>query len=144
MQTIDPRIIKFIKKHHVLTLATANNNRPYCCNCFYVYLENENQLVFTSDKDTKHIKDVAQQNYVAGSIVLETNVVGKIRGIQFNGKMYKPKEDLLKKVKKRYLLRFPYTALMKTTLWAVEPDFIKFTDNRLGFGKKLIWRANET
>jgi hypothetical protein len=24
-------------------------------------------------------------------------------------------------------------------LWSLTPDFIKMTDNRLGFGKKLIW-----
>jgi len=25
-------------------------------------------------------------------------------------------------------------------LWGIEPDFIKMTHNRLGFGKKLIWQ----
>jgi len=28
---------------------------------------------------------------------------------------------------------------MKTNLWVVDLSFLKFTDNRLGFGKKLIW-----
>ena len=34
---------------------------------------------------------------------------------------------------------FPYAALAELTLWAIAPDFMKFTDNTLGFGKKLIW-----
>ena len=35
---IDNKIEKFIKTHHVLTLATATlNGEPYCCNCFYAY-----------------------------------------------------------------------------------------------------------
>ena len=140
MTKIDTKIIKFIKEHHVLTLATSNNNKPYCANCFYAYLEEENALVFTSDEDTKHINDVVNQNYVAGSIVLETRTVGKIQGIQFNGTLYKPENELIKKAKKKYMKAYPYAILMKTTLWILDLSFIKMTDNRLGFGKKLIWK----
>lgn len=139
MSKPEQRVIDFIKEHHVLTLATSINNQPYCANCFYAYLEDENAFVFTSDMDTRHIKDALEQNYVAGSVVLETKVVGKIQGIQFNGNLYKPENELLKKAKKSYLKRFPVAALMKTTLWVLDLTFIKMTDNRLGFGKKLIW-----
>lgn len=139
MDKIDIRIIEFINKHHVLTLATSKNNVPYSANCFYVYYEPENMLVFTSDRETKHASDVLEQSTVAGSIVLETNVIGKIQGLQFQGKMYEPDKELLKKVKARYLKRFPVAMLMKTNLWVIELSFLKFTDNRLGFGKKLIW-----
>ncbi len=144
MNKVDHRIIEFINKHHVLTLATSKNNIPYSANCFYVYFEQENMLVFTSDHDTKHAKDVLDQNIVSGSIVLETKLIGKIQGLQFQGKMYEPEEELLKKVKARYLKRFPVAMLMKTNLWVVELSFLKFTDNRLGFGKKLIWGTEAT
>ena len=136
----DKKITDFIKKHHVLTLATSVNDLPYCANCFYAYLENENMFVFTSDNETKHVQDVLHNNYVGGSVVLETRVVGKIQGIQFNGKMYLPEDSLKKKARKIYMKRFPFAQLMKTQLWVVDLDFIKLTDNRLGFGKKLIWR----
>jgi uncharacterized protein len=139
MTQVDKRIIEFLKKHHVLTLATSNQNIPYCANCFYVYSEENNMLIFTSDYETKHVKDLQQQDIVAGSIVLETTVIGKIQGIQFQGKIFEPKDELLDKVKKKYLGRFPIAMLMKTTLWVVDLSFLKFTDNRLGFGKKLIW-----
>jgi len=139
MLEIDKRIIEFIDKHHVLTLATTRNNIPYCANCFYVYSKEVNGLIFTTDHETKHAQDAVQQKTVAGSIVLETNVIGKIQGVQFQGKMFEPKGDLLKEVKARYLKRFPVAMLMKTHLWVVELSFLKFTDNRLGFGKKLIW-----
>lgn len=139
MIEVDKRIIEFINKHHVLTLATSNNNIPYCANCFYVYHQEKNMLVFTTDYETKHAKDALKQGIVAGSIVLETSVVGKIQGLQFQGTMYEPKNELLKEVKARYLKRFPVAMLMKTHLWVVELRFLKFTDNRLGFGKKLFW-----
>ena len=144
MDNIDKRIIEFINKHHVLTLATSRNNIPYCANCFYVYHEDKNMLVFTTDHTTKHAQDAIEQNVVAGSIVLETNLVGKIQGVQFQGQMFEPKEELLKQVKTKYLKRFPVAMLMKTNLWVVEISFLKFTDNRLGFGKKLIWGKEES
>ncbi|MFC2138734.1 pyridoxamine 5'-phosphate oxidase family protein [Bacteroidota bacterium] len=142
MNELDKRIIEFIKKHHVLTMATSNENEPYCANCFYVYMKDENALVFSSDKTTKHIQDIEDQNLIAGSIVLETHVIGKIQGIQFQGIIKEPKGELLKKAKKEYLKRFPVSMLMKTTLWLTELTFVKFTDNRLGFGKKLIWKKD--
>ncbi len=135
----DKRIVRFLNRHHVLTLATVSENKPWCANCFYVYLEEENCLVFTSDRSTKHIRDIEGQNTVAGSVVLETRIIGKIQGLQFRGVMEEPGEDMQRKVKEAYLKRFPVAMLMDTTLWIVNLEYLKFTDNRLGFGKKLIW-----
>ena len=139
MLSVDKRIRKFIQKHHVLTLATSSGNEPWCANCFYVYLEEENLFVFTSDVTTKHIKDTEEQEKVAGSIVLETEIIGKIRGLQFQGIISIPEGGLKKRVRAAYLKRFPVAMLLKTTLWVVEPTLLKYTDNRLGFGKKLYW-----
>ena len=135
----EKRIVDFIKKHHVLTLATSHEGIPWCANCFYAWMEEEAAFVFTSDHSTKHIRDLASGSTVAGSVVLETSVIGKIQGIQFRGELTEPPEALKKKASVVYLKRFPYAALMDTTLWVLRTDFIKMTDNRLGFGKKLIW-----
>ena len=136
---IDSRIIRFFRKHHVLTIATAVENEPWCANCFYVCLEKENALVFTSALDTRHGQEFLKNPLVAGSVVLETMIIGKIRGIQFQGIISEPEGDLLSKAKTAYLKRFPVAALMDTRLWIVRLTYIKMTDNRLGFGKKLIW-----
>ncbi len=133
------RVVEFLKEHHVLTLATVFGNQPYCANCFYVYLEEENAFVFSSDEETKHITDVRVNNLVAASVVLETKTIGKIQGAQIKGKMIEAEGELLKKVNKVYLKRFPYAILKTTKLWFLDISFIKMTDNRLGFGKKLIW-----
>ena len=143
---VDKRIINYIKEHHILTLATSNNNKSYCCTCFYVYLEDVNMFVITSDRNTKHVNDIMKQNYVSGAIALETKIVGKIRGIQFTGTI----EELtgnelipsIRDAKKKYFKKFPFAILKQTLLWGIKPDFIKMTDNRLGFGKKLIWHQN--
>ena len=135
----EERIIKFFRKHHVLTIATSVNNEPWCANCFYVYLEDENALVFTTDPETRHGKEFLKNSHIAGTVVLETLVIGKIRGIQFQGVVSEPEGELAEKSKRSYLKRFPVAMLMDTHLWIVELNHIKMTDNRLGFGKKLIW-----
>jgi uncharacterized protein YhbP (UPF0306 family) len=136
---VDITIIKFFRKHHVLTIATTVENEPWCANCFYVYLEEENMLVFTTDADTRHGKEFVKNPLVAGSVVLETLIIGKIRGIQFQGIISEPEGELLSKAKWAYLKKFPPAALMDTHLWVVKLTHIKMTDNRFGFGKKLIW-----
>jgi len=136
---IDSKVIRFFRKHHVLTIATTVGNEPWCANCFYVYLEEENALVFTTDSDTRHGKEFIKNPMVAGSVVLETIVIGKIRGIQFQGIVSEPEGALLSKARWTYLKKFPPAALMDTHLWIVRLTLIKMTDNRLGFGKKLIW-----
>jgi uncharacterized protein YhbP (UPF0306 family) len=135
----DKRITDFLKKHHVLTLATVFKGIPWCANCFYAYSEDINAFIFTSDVNTKHIQDLADGNRVAGSVVLETSVIGKIQGVQFTGTLIETTDKNKKYVSMAYLKRFPFTAVMETKLWVLELDYIKMTDNRLGFGKKLIW-----
>ena len=123
----------------MLTIATTVENEPWCANCFYIYLEEENALVFTTDADTRHGEEFLKNPLVAGSVVLETIVIGKIQGIQFQGLVSEPEGDMLSKAKWAYLKKFPPAVLMDTHLWMVKLTLIKLTDNRLGFGKKLIW-----
>lgn len=139
MNLPDSKISEFIHEHHVLTLATCVDNQPWCCNCFYAYLDDEQAFVFTSDDATRHVQNALVNESVAGTVVLETKTVGKIQGLQFSGKMYRPEGELKKKALRMYLKKFPYAALMNTSLWVLVPNYLKLTDNRLGFGKKLHW-----
>jgi uncharacterized protein YhbP (UPF0306 family) len=134
---IDERIVKFIKRHHVLTLATATTvGEPYCANAFYAYDAEHNRFIFTSDDATRHVQDMLTNSRVAASVVLETRIVGKVQGLQICGTAMRGDET----DRKAYLRRFPYAAAVgELHLWHIEPDFMKLTDNTLGFGKKLIW-----
>ena len=172
---MDSKIIKFIRKHHVLTLATSRDNIPWTAHCFYAFMEDEKALVFTTDDDTRHGQEMLENPVVSGGIALETKVVGMIRGVQLTGRVHRLGDDntpgdprlrgddendeLSQKssssrtessgdpgphdnhgsARHSYLKRFPYAALMKTSLWILELERVKFTDNRLGFGNKLHW-----
>ena len=139
---VDSRIIRFLKKHHVLTIATTVTDEPWCANCFYVYLEEQNALVFTTDPETRHGQEFKKNSIVAGSVVLETMIIGRIRGIQFQGIVSEPEGEILSLARTAYLKRFPPATLMDTHLWIVNLTHIKMTDNRLGFGRKLIWEKD--
>lgn len=138
-EAVDTRIVRFLRRHHVMTLATACGGVPYCCNAFYCYDRERNLLVFTSDFTTRHAREMERNPHVAVSVVLETRIVGRVQGIQLCGNARRADEA----ARRAYLKRFPYAALAELTLWAVEPHFIKFTDNTLGFGKKLIWNDRQ-
>jgi uncharacterized protein len=142
MNPVPSRILTFIHEHHIFTLAVTTENGPWCATCFYSYLDGLNLFVFTSDDDTRHISEVTRLEAwnAAGAIALETRMVGKIRGIQFSGVIRKLEGEELKIAKKAYLSDFPVARLAPLTLWGMNPGFIKMTDNRLGFGKKLLWR----
>jgi uncharacterized protein YhbP (UPF0306 family) len=68
-------------------------------------------------------------------------MIGKIRGIQFSGIMFKLEGADLKNAKKQYLDKFPVARFSTLYLWGINPDMIKMTDNRFGFGEKLIWHS---
>tara|TARA_B110000459_G_scaffold177849_1_gene202697 strand:+ start:252 stop:674 length:423 start_codon:yes stop_codon:yes gene_type:complete len=137
---IDQQIIHFLNEHHLLTLATSQNNKPYCCNLFYVYDKYSNQLIFSTDKKTKHAQEFIMNTNVAGSIALETNEVSKIQGVQLLGTILELKGEHLKIAKEQYINAFSYAENMELYLWAMPLNFIKMTHNKLGFGKKLIWK----
>ena len=137
---IDRQITHFLNEHHLLTLATSQNNKPYCCNLFYVYDQVSNQLIFSTETKTKHAQDFICNINVAGSIALETKEVSKIQGVQLLGTVLELKGERLKIAKAQYIKAFAYAENMELYLWAMPLNFIKMTHNKLGFGKKLVWK----
>ena len=139
MQEFDRRIVDFLSAHHVLTLASSVNDDPWCASLFYAYMADERLLVFTSEAHTRHVKNMMENNLVAGTVALETKRVGILRGVQFRGRAQQPTGALAEKARRAYLVRFPYALLKPAPLWVVELHTVKFTDNRFGFGKKIYW-----
>ena len=86
--------------------------------------------------DTVHIKNVRKNNKIAGNILLETKTIGKIQGVQFRGEFTVLEDTDLKNL---YFKSFPYALALNPRLWKIKVNYFKMTDNRLGFGKKIIW-----
>lgn len=136
---MDESIQKFLQSETVLSLATSVNNRPYCASCYYAFVPGDNLLVFKSDPDTQHIEDALENNQVAGTILPDKLDKTKIRGVQFSGLFKKPDSSVKSKAEKAYLLKYPASMLFRGTIWVIELNRIKFTDNALLKGKKILW-----
>lgn len=137
---IDQRIVKFIKRHHVMTLTTAAENKPWSCQVFYAYHEASRSLVFTSSADTRHIKEALTNPSVAVSIVLESKVVARLQGVQIEANFSQAEQA---EYRTAFVKRFPFIALSPRTMWRLEITTAKYTDNTLGFGTKLHFPAVE-
>ena len=128
------RIEVFIAKHHLLTLATSDENTPYCSSAFYAYDKTSKSFIIASDTKTQHIKNALENPQVAANIHLETKEIGKIEGLQIEGVLLKCEN---KRLKELYFQTFPYALALRPTLWELRPNRFKLTDNKLGFGKKI-------
>ena len=137
---IDSRILDFIGEHHVMTVACASQaGELWCANAFYVFDEKEKGFIITSEAKTLHAQLFLENPRVTGSIVLETEEIGKIRGLQFAGSVRRCDSGLFDRCRLQYLKRFPYAVFKGGEVWLITPERMKYTDNRLGFGKKLLW-----
>ena len=133
------KVETFLAKHHLLSLATASDNHPQSASLFYAYDPETVTLVVASDIKTEHIQNVLTNPNVSGTVALETDVIGKIEGIQFTAtmKMAQEQEGAC------YFKAFAYAKVMQPQLWLIRLERIKLTDNRLGFGKKLYWDRSD-
>lgn len=131
------KIQEFISHHHVMSLATRDEDDLSVCSLFYYYEASENTFIVASSVDTNHIRHIQKNPNIAANIVLETDKVGEIKGLQIKGTF--TKVDAMS-LKAKYFKKFPYALAMHPTLWKIKVNYFKFTDNSLGFGKKLIWQ----
>ena len=129
---------KFLKQKHLLSLAVMHENAPYSCSCFYAYDGNLKIFVVACEPQTTHIKAVLANSSVSGTIALDTKIIGKIKGVQFLGNMRKADFN----ESEIYFSKFPFAKATNPPLWTIEISWIKFTDNTLGFGKKIIWERS--
>ena len=143
---IDRRILDFIGEHHVLTVScVSRTGEPWCANAFYVFDTEEEGFIITSEEKTRHAQLFLEHPLVAGSVVLETEEIGKIRGLQFTATVRRCEGGVFDRCRLKYLRRFPYAVFKRGEVWMLRAESLKYTDNRLGFGKKLHWsRENGT
>jgi len=131
------KIESFLDEHHVLSLGTSDGSELSLCSLFYAYAKDKTSFIVASSDETQHIQNINYKNSVAGNILLETKTIGKIQGVQFRGEFQLLEDSRLKKL---YFKAFPYALAINPKLWQIKVNYFKMTDNRLGFGKKIIWQ----
>ncbi|MDC4234118.1 pyridoxamine 5'-phosphate oxidase family protein [Pasteurella multocida] len=62
------RVVDFIKKQYLFTLACTENNLPWANAFYYVFDEKENRLIYITGDQTHHAKVLRNNSRVAGTI----------------------------------------------------------------------------
>ena len=137
---MDERIVKFLKKMHLASVcAIDDDGQPYAFSAFYAFDELIFSLLLASSDGSSHVKFLKNSKLVAGTVALDTKIVGKIEGVQFQGVM----SEASASEREIYFKRFFYAKAMNPKIWSISLEKLKFTSNVLGFGKKIKWERND-
>ncbi|EOC1299096.1 YhbP family protein [Cronobacter dublinensis] len=136
-------ISQWLAKQHVVTYCVGREDALWCANAFYVYDRERVAFYLLSDTKSRHGEMAGRKARVAGTVNGQTKTVARIRGVQFAGELRLVEAPESEALRERYNRRFPVARVMSSPLWEIRLDEIKFTDNTLGFGKKLAWLRAE-
>jgi uncharacterized protein YhbP (UPF0306 family) len=94
----------------------------------------------STEVNTRHGKILLKSPRVAGTINNQCKILSEIKGVQYQGEM-KIVDNNDKASYQLYCERFQeLTHALPINLWKLQLDEIKMTNNKLGFGKKIVWK----
>jgi len=137
------RIISFISRNHVLTVCSANDGTPWAASCFYAFDFNRIRFLILTSLETRHGAEMVRNARVAGTVSAQQSAVATIRGLQFAGTSRQLEGDEAEQGRAIYYRKFSFARLRPAPIWTIDPEILKLTDNRLGFGTKIIWTRPE-
>ncbi|EGT6433601.1 YhbP family protein [Salmonella enterica subsp. enterica serovar Agona] len=130
---------RWLAKQHVVTWCEHHEGELWCANAFYLFDAQNVALYLLTDDKTRHAQMSGACAPVAGTVNGQPKTVARIRGVQFKGEIRRLEGQESDAARKAYLRRFPVARVLPAPVWEIRLDEIKFTDNTLGFGKKLHW-----
>lgn len=113
--------------------------KPYCFSCFYVFDAEEGLLHFKSSNDTYHVRLLKNNPNVAGTVLPDSLNKLIVKGIQLEGCLLPAHHPLVAQAHRRYLRKYPMSAVIAGEVWTIQVNFVKFTNSSKVFGKKTIW-----
>ncbi|KFC07342.1 FMN-binding protein [Trabulsiella guamensis ATCC 49490] len=142
METPDA-ISRWLVKQHVVTWCVASQGNLWCANAFYLYDPQRVVFYLLTEDNTRHAQMTGNKAPVAGTVNGQPKTVALIRGVQFTGEIRRLEGEESEAARARYNRRFPVARAMSAPVWEIRVDELKFTDNTLGFGKKIHWLRQE-
>ncbi|QQI08056.1 YhbP family protein [Salmonella enterica subsp. enterica serovar Worthington] len=130
---------RWLAKQHVVAWCVHHEGELWCANAFYLFDAQNVALYLLTDDKTRHAQMSGACAPVAGTVNGQPKTVARIRGVQFKGEIRRLEGEESDAARKAYLRRFPVARVLPAPVWEIRLDEIKFTDNTLGFGKKLHW-----
>lgn len=141
-----------LEAHNTLTLATCENARPWAATVFFAS-DLELRLYFVSDHRTRHGREMAANNRVAGAVNPDCSNWGEVRGVQLEGTIEVVSGVERLAALKTYLSKFPDVRgmferprdkneetigkrLKAANFYRLTPDWLRLIDNSRWFGYK--------
>ncbi len=143
MTAVPAAIRDFLAEHQVLSLALCQGEQPWAASAFFAYEDHGQRLLLLSSHDTQHGRCLATNPLVAGTIAGQFTEIAQIRGLQFAGSCRVLQGDEADAALATYYQRFPQARGMLAPVWEIRPTQLKLTDNRLGFGTKILWNRHQ-
>ena len=138
-------IIQFLKEQTSASICCVDaTGKPYCFSCFYAFNSTTGLLYFKSSANSHHATLMQQNPFVAGTVLPDKLNKILIKGIQFEAVVLDTQQPLVKRTLGIYLKKHPLALAIPGDIWVLQINYIKMTDSTLGFGKKIIWKRDET
>jgi len=141
MKPIQDNIREFLLENKTASISVIADGRPYSVICFYFFDPQHKVFIFKSSEGCYHKDYLSKVTEVSGTVLPDRSELFKMKGIQFAGKSLSPAEVDGLELGKLYNSKFTFARMLPGYFWAIRPDYIKFTDNTAGFGKKTLWNA---
>ena len=133
-------IIHFLEQQNCASVCCMDEEgRPYCFSCFYAFNSQEGLIYFKSSSTSHHTQQMKKNPFVAGTVLPDKLNKLTIKGIQFEAIVLDTQQPQVKKRLNNYYKKHPAALAMPGDIWILQIEYIKMTDNTLGFGKKIIW-----
>ncbi|MBS1205141.1 MAG: hypothetical protein H6R25_2040 [Proteobacteria bacterium] len=132
-------INRWLAKQHVVSWCVASRGELWCANAFYFYDAQRVAFYILSEEHTRHSQMTGLQAKVAGTVNGQPKTVALIRGVQFTGEIRRLEDEESEAPRAQYNRRFPVARMLSAPMWEIRLHELKFTDNTMGFGKKLHW-----
>ncbi len=144
MPPIPDPIAEFLLQHHVLSLATQDEDGLWAASCFYAADLAHGRLLLLSSLSTRHGAAMLQAPLVAGTISGQPETLTEIVGVQFTA-LATPLYDVdAKTALALYCRRHPLARLGRHQFWSLSLQSLKHTSNRWVFGQKTHWQRQAT
>ncbi|QRG79627.1 YhbP family protein [Citrobacter sp. R56] len=132
-------ISRWLAKQHVVTWCVHHDGELWCANAFYLFDAQKMAFYVLTEEKTRHARMSGPQAPVAGTVNGQPKTVALIRGVQFKGEIRRLDGEESDSARRLYNRRFPVARVLPAPVWEIRLDEIKFTDNTMGFGKKMHW-----
>lgn len=146
------KLLAYLGRHNVVTLATQGQNGPWASAVFYV--NDGLTLYFLSAPTSRHSRNLEADPRVAATVQEDYSEWRQIRGVQLEGNVSRLGGVESLRAAACYARKFAFTdarqapdaiavAMKKIAWYRLEPACLYFVDNSIGIGHRDCFDVNK-